>query len=548
MMAHESHLAEFPSSGHHPAMQGFEPGHEIFGLQAGMEMLGFPSKQQRGFLPRDFSEIPNKNVIVATESSAISPWHVDDAVSRPLFSNTGGLSLSLSNTRASNAYGFPQSFQQNNTRDGLLSRASNSHQEHLLMEEGRGFYQQQYTYQLRNSKYLIPVQELLSELCNLGGGENSSKITHKGNQAGSSSSSSWNQSLSSMNVLELQKRKADLFTMLTEVDKRYRKYCQQMKAVVSSFEVVAGGGAAAIYSNLASRAMSRHFRCLRDAIADQIRETKKALGTKDTVVTGATRGETPRLKMLDQCLRQQKVFQQTGMTESHPWRPQRGLPERAVSVLRAWLFEHFLHPYPSDVDKHILARQTGLSRSQVSNWFINARVRLWKPMIEEMYSEEIKDHYDNHQSEHQGSTNKNPNPNSNPAFEKKPAPAQLSANCDSLSSIINSGSNINNKNIHNVQRTDNFGAVADMDFPSYRTTTYDDRNLGGSGFLSLGLQQNGGGGMSLSYAPPSQNSFLVSGEHLDGGQSAQFSILDGEEQTLPYRNLMGVQLLHDLAG
>lgn len=24
---------------------------------------------------------------------------------------------------------------------------------------------------------------------------------------------------------------------------------------------------------------------------------------------------------------------------------------------------------------------------QVSNWFINARVRLWKPMIEEMYAE-----------------------------------------------------------------------------------------------------------------------------------------------------------------
>lgn len=25
--------------------------------------------------------------------------------------------------------------------------------------------------------------------------------------------------------------------------------------------------------------------------------------------------------------------------------------------------------------------------TQVSNWFINARVRLWKPMIEEMYAE-----------------------------------------------------------------------------------------------------------------------------------------------------------------
>jgi len=28
--------------------------------------------------------------------------------------------------------------------------------------------------------------------------------------------------------------------------------------------------------------------------------------------------------------------------------------------------------------------------TQVSNWFINARVRLWKPMVEEMYLEEVK--------------------------------------------------------------------------------------------------------------------------------------------------------------
>lgn len=28
-----------------------------------------------------------------------------------------------------------------------------------------------------------------------------------------------------------------------------------------------------------------------------------------------------------------------------------------------------------------------LDLGQVSNWFINARVRLWKPMIEEMYAE-----------------------------------------------------------------------------------------------------------------------------------------------------------------
>ena len=130
------------------------------------------------------------------------------------------------------------------------------------------------------------------------------------------------------------------------MDRRYRHYCDQMKAVVSSFEEVAGQGAAAVYSALASKAMSRHFRCLRDGIVGQIMATKNALGEKDTTVAaapGTTRGETPRLRLLDQTLRQQRALQQMSI-ESHPWRPQRGLPERSVSVLRAWLFEHFLHP------------------------------------------------------------------------------------------------------------------------------------------------------------------------------------------------------------
>ncbi|CAA0807668.1 TATA box-binding protein-associated factor RNA polymerase I subunit B [Striga hermonthica] len=72
-------------------------------------------------------------------------------------------------------------------------------------------------------------------------------------------------------------------------------------------------------------------------------------------------------------------------------RTQRGLPETLVSILRAWLFEHFLHPNQKDFEKLMLARQTGLTRSQVSNWFINARVRLWNPMVEEMYKEEKGD-------------------------------------------------------------------------------------------------------------------------------------------------------------
>ncbi|KAL4272676.1 hypothetical protein GQ457_13G012070 [Hibiscus cannabinus] len=100
-----------------------------------------------------------------------------------------------------------------------------------------------------------------------------------------------------------------------------------------------------------------------------------------------------RLKLVDHHLRQQQALQQLGMIQQNAWRPQRGLPERLVSVLRAWPFEHFLHPYPKE--KIMLAKQTGLTRSQVSNWFINARVRLWKPIVEEMYLEEIKEHEQN---------------------------------------------------------------------------------------------------------------------------------------------------------
>ena len=117
-----------------------------------------------------------------------------------------------------------------------------------------------------------------------------------------------------------------------------------MQAVVLSFEAVAGEGAAAAYSGMALRAMSRHFRCLKDGILGQIKAANKAMGDRDAAIPGASKGETPRLRILDQKLRQQRAFQQMGMVENHPWRPQRGLPEKSVAVLRSWLFEHFLHP------------------------------------------------------------------------------------------------------------------------------------------------------------------------------------------------------------
>ncbi|KAJ0450484.1 putative transcription factor Homeodomain-TALE-BEL family [Helianthus annuus] len=223
---------------------------------------------------------------------------------------------------------------------------------------------------------------------------------YRGGGGASSSSSKDLPPLSSAERIEHQRRKVKLSSMLDEVDRRYNHYCEQMQMVVNSFDLVMGYGAAGPYTALAQKAMSRHFRCLKDVISSQLNHSCELLGEKDPSTSGVTKGETPRLKLLEQSLRQQRAFHQMGM-EQEAWRPQRGLPERSVNILRAWLFEHFLHPYPSDADKHLLARQTGLSRNQVSNWFINARVRLWKPMVEEMYQQESKEEEGDHHQDHE---------------------------------------------------------------------------------------------------------------------------------------------------
>ncbi|KAI4320851.1 hypothetical protein MLD38_034292 [Melastoma candidum] len=140
---------------------------------------------------------------------------------------------------------------------------------------------------LRNSKFHTSAQELLNELCSLGSndydakrpkGQKGSKGQEDEKRNGSAASSSkQEQSLQLLELVELQRRKAKLLAMLEEVDRRYRHYCSQMKAVVTSFELVAGVGSATVYSVFASKAMSRHFRCLRDGIVGQLQVTRKAM-------------------------------------------------------------------------------------------------------------------------------------------------------------------------------------------------------------------------------------------------------------------------------
>ncbi|XP_065310075.1 homeobox protein PKNOX2-like isoform X2 [Dermacentor albipictus] len=58
------------------------------------------------------------------------------------------------------------------------------------------------------------------------------------------------------------------------------------------------------------------------------------------------------------------------------------LPKQATSIMRSWLFQHIVHPYPTEDEKRQIAAQTNLTLLQVNNWFINARRRILQPMLD----------------------------------------------------------------------------------------------------------------------------------------------------------------------
>lgn len=292
----------------------------------------------------------------------------------------------------------PYLYTAQNTREPLSLSLSSSHNGHHNLEI---FNERScvplgpftgYASILKTSRFLKPAQQLLEATCDVGNigiyaekMEVDSSLMNNGNDnpmEGLSGSSIID--ANTLSYGENVGKKSRLISMLDEVYRRYKQYYQQLQAVVASFESVAGLGNAAPYATFALKAMSKHFKCLKNAITDQIQFTSKA--------RGFGKDEASKFPSSDnRGPYSQRPVQNSAFLEHQPvWRPQRGLPERAVTVLRAWLFEHFLHPYPTDTDKVMLAKQTGLSRSQVSNWFINARVRLWKPMVEEIHTLETR--------------------------------------------------------------------------------------------------------------------------------------------------------------
>ncbi|KAF2229996.1 hypothetical protein EV356DRAFT_536741 [Viridothelium virens] len=64
-----------------------------------------------------------------------------------------------------------------------------------------------------------------------------------------------------------------------------------------------------------------------------------------------------------------------GATGFDPRRRRGNLPREATAMMKKWYHEHLASPYPTEEEKMHFCEKTGLSMSQVGNWFINARRR-----------------------------------------------------------------------------------------------------------------------------------------------------------------------------
>ncbi|KAL0338262.1 UNVERIFIED_CONTAM: BEL1-like homeodomain protein 9 [Sesamum angustifolium] len=248
---------------------------------------------------------------------------------------------------------------------------------------------------LKGSRFLKPAQQLLEELCDVGRG-----IGIYAEKIGADSSLLDPPPVESLsgNVIaddslnfsadggEQTRKKSRLLSMLDEVYKRYKQYYQQMQAAVAAFESVAGLSSAAPFANLALKAMSRHFRCLKNAITDQLQFTTKSHGK---IIVRERKLTDWRLVEIALTAKEHSRARDLSINLSGDRKE--GFPSALLLSFGLGCLSTFcIRDYPTDTDKLMLAKQTGLSRNQVSNWFINARVRLWKPMVEEIHMLETR--------------------------------------------------------------------------------------------------------------------------------------------------------------
>jgi hypothetical protein len=140
-----------------------------------------------------------------------------------------------------------------------------------------------------------------------------------------------------------------VFSLASQLESRRERYFGELGRVVSSFEPALGDGSAAVYTSLMARAMARHFGNLRRVILRRLRLHAVAAARRSLRRGGEEDHdddddeEEVTEELVERVARRTKLAA-AARAEQASWRPLSGLPDGSVAVLRAWLFDHFLHP------------------------------------------------------------------------------------------------------------------------------------------------------------------------------------------------------------
>lgn len=122
-----------------------------------------------------------------------------------------------------------------------------------------------------------------------------------------------------------------------QVDERYTRCLDEIHTVISAFHAATELDPQ-VHARFALQTVSSLYKNLRKRISNQI------LAMGGYFYEGGTREEDQERSFETSFIQKQWALQQLRRKDHPLWRPQRGLPERSVSVLRAWMFQNFLHP------------------------------------------------------------------------------------------------------------------------------------------------------------------------------------------------------------
>jgi hypothetical protein len=141
------------------------------------------------------------------------------------------------------------------------------------------------------------------------------------------------------------------------MDEKYYRCLEEMQSTTAKFSglmqpsgsSMGGGGGGSVCAQFAHRAVLSAYRALRRRITGEIMaaagrpEHQHPHRAEPSVVSGV-KTEQQSGSWDESAFIQKHLVSRRRALPPQDWRPQRGLPERSVSVLKTWLFENFLHP------------------------------------------------------------------------------------------------------------------------------------------------------------------------------------------------------------